>query len=59
MSNPAIYVPELRKIVFGCESWWGEIQSPDEIKDITDDDISNVWYVKLVKAMENPERKEV
>jgi len=59
MSNPAIYVPELRKIVFGCESWWEEIQSPDEIKDITDDDISNVWYVKLVKAMENPEQKEV
>ena len=50
-SNPAIFVPELRKIIFGIGSWWGEIESPDEIKDITDDDISNCWYVKLAKMM--------
>lgn len=58
LSNPAMYVPELRKIIFGCGSWWSAIKSPDEIKDITDDDISNVWYVKLAKALENTETKE-
>lgn len=48
--NPAIFVPELSKIIYGCESWWGEIKSIDEIKDITDEDIDNVWYVKLMKT---------
>lgn len=58
LPNPAIFVPELRKIIFGCGSWWGAIKSPDEIKDITDDDISNVWYVKLAKAICGEEKKE-
>ena len=35
----------------GAKSWWGVIKSIEEIKDITDDDISNVWYVKLAKAL--------
>ena len=51
--NPAIYVPELGKIRFGMESWWGEIESPEELKDISDDDISNTWYVKLLQEMQN------
>lgn len=51
MNNPAIFVPKLGKIIFGCESWWGVIKSIEEIKDITDDDISKVWYVKLAKAL--------
>lgn len=55
MSNPAMYVPELRKIIFGCGSWWSKIKSPEEIKDITDDDISNVWYVKLAKELSEKE----
>lgn len=49
--NPAIFVPELRKIIFGMESWWGEIESEEELRDITDDDIENVWYVKMLKGM--------
>ncbi len=51
MTNPAIFVPELKKIVFGYESWWGEIKDEKELKEITSDDIDNVWYVKLLKAM--------
>ena len=47
--NPAIFIPKLKKIVFGYESWWGEIKSEEDLKDITDDDIANVWYVKLLK----------
>lgn len=50
MNNPAIFVPELKKIVYGCESWWREIESPEDFKDISDDDIENTWYVKLLKS---------
>lgn len=49
--NPAIFVPELGRIVMGYESWWGEIENEDQLKQISDDDIQNVWYVKLLKAM--------
>lgn len=49
--NPAIFVPELRKVIYGCESWWGEIKNESELKDITDNDINNVWYVQALKAM--------
>ena len=51
IGNPAIFVPELKKIVFGYESWWGEIKNESELKEITDNDIDNVWYVKLLKKM--------
>lgn len=49
--NPAIFVPELGKIIFGMESWWGRIKSEEELKDITDDDIENVWYAKMLKGI--------
>jgi hypothetical protein len=56
--NPAIFVPALKKVIYGCESWWGIIQSEEELKEITDEDIQNVWYVKLLREMEN-KKKEV
>lgn len=49
--NPAIFVPDLNKVVFGCESWWGIIESEDDLKEITNDDIENVWYVKALKTL--------
>lgn len=51
--NPAIYVFELNKIVWGYESFWQRINSVDDFKNITDEDIDNVWYVKLLKGMDN------
>jgi len=49
MFNPIIFIPELNDIVYGCESWWGEIGNEEELKKlITDDVIGNVWYVKLL-----------
>ncbi len=48
--NPAIWVPALGRIVYGCESWWGPIKSPEDVRRITDDDVQNVWYVKAMKA---------
>ena len=58
MTNPAMFVPELNKIIWGCGSWWSEIKSEDDLKQITDEDIENTWYVKLAKALENTETKE-
>jgi hypothetical protein len=50
--NPAIFVPKLRKIVWGIESWWSAIKTPEEVeKQITDDDIANIPYVKVLKEL--------
>lgn len=51
MNNPAIFVPELREIIYGCESWWREIESIEDFKGISKEDIENTWYVKLLKIM--------
>lgn len=51
-SNPAILIPELGKVVYGCESWWGMIETEEELKEvITDDTIKNVWYVKMLQQL--------
>lgn len=50
--NPAIWVPDLNRVVFGCESWWGVIDSPEKLRKITDADIENVWYVKALRELE-------
>jgi hypothetical protein len=44
--NPAILVPSLKKVVYGNESWWSVLKPGDELKDITEEEISNIWYVK-------------
>ena len=51
-SNPAIFVPDLNKVIFGYESWWGEIEGPDDLKQITTETIQNQWYVQALKALE-------
>jgi hypothetical protein len=51
MNNPAIFVFDLKKIVYGAESWWGMVESEDDLRDITDSTIDNVWYVKAMKEM--------
>jgi hypothetical protein len=48
--NPAIWVPELQKIVWGSGSWWSPIESLDALRAITDEEINNTWYVKLLSA---------
>ena len=51
MNNPAIFVPELKKIIYGCESWWREIESVEDFMGISEEDIENTWYVKLLKSL--------
>lgn len=50
LTNPAIFVPELGEVIYGYESWWSPIKSVEELEKITDDDIADVWYVKLIAA---------
>ena len=50
-SNPAIFVFDLNKIVYGAESWWGTIDTEDDLKRITNADIDDIWYVKAMRAM--------
>jgi len=49
--NPMIFVPDLMKVVLGVESWWEELQKPEDLKQITDQDIQDVWYVKALREM--------
>jgi hypothetical protein len=58
MTNPAIFVFDLNKIVYGMESWWGIIETENDLKEITEDTINNQWYVKALKSMEAPAEKE-
>jgi hypothetical protein len=50
-ANPAIYVPDLKKVVRGYESWWARLKTPEELKQITNRDIENVWYVRALREM--------
>ncbi len=54
-NNPAIFVFDLNKIVYGCESWWGIIENEEDLKEITNEDIENVWYLKALKELQNRE----
>lgn len=49
--NPAMYVSSLKKTIFGCESWWHKIKQPEDMKNISDEDINSTWYVQAMKAM--------
>lgn len=55
--NPAIYVFSLKKIIFGAESWWCKINSPEDMKEISEEEINNTWYVKLLKTMCQEEKE--
>jgi hypothetical protein len=56
--NPAIWVPDLNRIVWGMESWWGVIKDPDHLRKITNEDIENVWYVQALKALSATDQTE-
>ncbi len=51
VTNPAIFVPDIDRLVWGCESWWKPLKSAEDLKEITDADIENVWYVKALKEL--------
>jgi hypothetical protein len=49
--NPAIWVPDLKRVIWGCESWWGVIDTPEKLREISDADIQDIWYVKALKEL--------
>ena len=49
--NPAMLVPKLGRIVWGCESFWGPIESEDQLRQITDAEIQDIWYVKALREL--------
>jgi len=57
MSNPAILVPSLNRIVRGYESWWGKIKTPEQLRTISDQDINDVWYVQALKSLTEPPKE--
>lgn len=50
--NPAIYCPDLHRVIMGSGSWWHELESPKDLQEITDLDINSTWYVKALKDLE-------
>lgn len=57
-TNPVIFIPELGESVLGAESWWGQIKDESQLKEITNDDIQNVWYVKALKQLAETKAKK-
>lgn len=51
MYNPLMLIPELGETVMGCGSWWHRLEKPEDLKQITDADIENVWYAKALKDL--------
>jgi len=49
--NPAIWVPDLGRIVYGYESWWRQLKKPEDLTQIKDADIDNVFYVQAYRAL--------
>lgn len=56
-AEPALYVFDLNRIVYGCESFWRKIENIENFKEITNEDINNTWYVKLLKEFEKKEQE--
>lgn len=52
-TNPGIFVFDINKIVYGMESWWGIINNEEDLKEITNSDINDIWYVKALKELSN------
>ena len=52
MHSPAIWVPDLKRLIFGRGSWWRVLKTPEDLRQITDADIDNVWYVQALRGPE-------
>lgn len=52
--STAIFVPELKRLVYGCECFWSVIKSRQELKDLVSSDTDFAFYSKFLK----PERKK-
>ena len=53
--NPAIFIPDLNTVVYGVESFWGLIESEEDLKEITDADIESQPYMKALRQIQSYE----
>lgn len=51
MHNPLIYIFETNSLVFGSDSFWRKIKNVEDLNNITEDEITNTWYIKLLKEI--------
>lgn len=58
MHNPCIWVPDLNQLVYGIESWWRPLGRPEDLSDITDADITNIWYMQALEQLLRAAKKE-
>lgn len=55
-TNPAIWVPDLNKVVWGDSSWWAIIEKKEDLdRLISDKDIESIWYVNLMRTLQERE----
>lgn len=50
--NPAIYVPELKQIVYGYESWWSFVENKDEVNTISKDEELSRFFMDLYEKIQ-------
>lgn len=55
--NPAIFVPELGKVIFGYESFWSRI-TDEEVKEITNSEINSTWYIKALRGLQEVKHED-
>lgn len=53
LHNPLIVIPETHSVTWGYDSWWSVIKSPEELREITDGEIGDTWYVLLARGMQS------
>ena len=49
LMNPVIYVFELKKIIYGCESYWSFMKDSHDFEEIMQEMINGQWYIELLK----------
>lgn len=50
-TNPTFFVPGKDQLFWGYGSWWRPLNSAEDLKDITDAAIDDVWYVRALKEL--------
>lgn len=50
-NNPTIWIPSRERIVYGFNSWWGRIETVEQLTDISDETIDGLFYVQALKAL--------
>ena len=48
LMNPVIYVFELKKIIYGCESYWSFMKDSHDFEEIMQEMINGQWYIELL-----------